>query len=243
MIKENEDAYGELVQAYYQGKDVVEIVERDDGYIDASAGPHAYFLNYSDWPQHFREAMNFVQGRVLDIGSGAGRISLHLQNKGYEVLATDNSPKALEVCRLRGIQNTKLCPITQLGKNLGKFDSIIMMGNNFGLFGNYKRAKWLLKRFYGMTTPTGRIIAESNDVYATEDPIHLNYHEGNCQRGRMSGQLRLRVRYRKFKTPWFDYLIVSKEEMRDIVQGTGWTISQFVDLDGPPYIAILDKDR
>lgn len=243
MIKENEDAYGELVSAYFQGKDVVEIVERDDGYIDASAGPRAYFQEHSEWPGHYKEAIEFVQGRVLDIGSGAGRISLHLQNKGHEVLATDNSPKALEVCRLRGIQNTKLCPITQLGKDLGQFGTIVMMGNNFGLFGNYKRAKWLLKRFYRMTPPKGRIIAESNDVYATKDPLHLHYQEQNRQRGRMSGQLRLRVRYRRFKTPWFDYLIVSKEEMKEIVQGTGWTISQFIDSDGPTYIAVINKDR
>ena len=94
MLKENEDAYGELVQAFFRGEDVVEIVERDDGFIEASTGPHAYFLEYDKWPQHYKEAMNFVQGRVLDVGSGAGRISLHLQNLGHEVLATDNSPKA-----------------------------------------------------------------------------------------------------------------------------------------------------
>ena len=243
MLKEHEDAYGELVQAYFRGEDIVEIVERDDGFIAASAGPHAYFLEYEDWPQHYKEAMSHVKGRVLDVGSGAGRISLHLQNQGHEVLATDNSPKALDICRKRGIQHTELCPVTQLGGHLGIFDSIVMMGNNFGLFGNNKRAKWLLKRFYGMTTPQGRIIAESNDVYATEDPAHLNYHERNRQRGRMAGQLRLRVRYKHFKTPWFDYLIVSKEEMTDIVQGTGWVITQFIDSERPAYIAVLEKNK
>jgi SAM-dependent methyltransferase len=241
MLIENEDAYGELVSAYLHGKEVVEIVERDDGYIDVSVGPKAYFLEFEDWPPHYQEAMKFVRGRVLDVGSGAGRISLYLQNQGHEVLATDNSPKALEICRLRGIQNTELCPITQLGTRLGTFDTIVMMGNNFGLFGNPKRAKWLLKRFYSMTSSRGKIIAESNDVYATEDPLHLAYHERNRRRNRMPGQLRLRVRYRNFKTPWFDYLIVNKEEMQEIIQGTGWEIRQFIDSDGPMYIAIIEK--
>jgi cyclopropane fatty-acyl-phospholipid synthase-like methyltransferase len=242
MFTDQQDAFGELVSAYYNGKDVIEIVERDDGLIGTSAGPHAYFLEYDQWPEHYKTAIQLVHGRVVDVGSGAGRISLFLQKQGYEVLATDNSPKALKVCQLRGVIKTALCPITQLNSRVGIFDSIVMFGNNFGLFGNFKRAKWLLKRFHRMTSAQGRIIAESNDVYATDDPIHLAYHQRNRQRGRMAGQLRLRVRYQNLKTPWFDYLIVSQSEMKEIIQGTGWVIRQFINSEGPQYIAIIDKE-
>ena len=242
MFRDREDAYGELVTAYYNGGEAVEIVERDDGFITTSAGPHAYFMEYDQWPDHYKEAIKLVRGRVLDIGSGVGRIALHLQNQGHDVLATDNSPKALQVCQLRGIIKTELCPITRLSSHLGIFDTIMMMGNNFGLFGSFKRARWLLKRFYRMTSNQARIIAESNDVYATDDPNHLSYHEWNRQRGRMAGQLRLRIRFQKFKTPWFDYLIVSQDEMREILQGTGWTIRQFIQSEGPIYIAVLEKE-
>jgi cyclopropane fatty-acyl-phospholipid synthase-like methyltransferase len=241
MFTDQQDAFGELVSAYYNGKDVIEIVERDDGLISTTAGPQAYFWEYEKWPDHYKEAIQMVGGRVLDIGSGAGRISLFLQKEGYEVLATDNSPKALQVCQLRGVSKTALCPITQLSNRLGIFDSIVMLGNNFGLFGNFKRARWLLKRFHHMTSSQGCIIAESNDVYATDDPIHLAYHQRNRQRGRMAGQLRLRIRYQNFKTPWFDYLIVSQGEMKEIIQGTGWVIRQFINSEGPQYIAIIDK--
>ena len=243
MFTDQQDAYGELVSAYYRGEDVIEIVERDDGLINTGNGPRSYFLEYEEWPPHYKAAMDFVQGRVLDVGSGAGRIALHLQNQGHEVLATDNSPKALEVCRLRGVRETLQCPVTQLSRRrAGVFDTIVMLGNNFGLFGNYKRAKWLLRRFHRMTTLNACIIAESNDVYATKAPIHLAYQERNRQRGRMSGQLRLRVRYLNFRTPWFDYLIVSKEEMETIIQRTGWQVAQYINAeDTPMYIAIIEK--
>ena len=49
--------------------------------------------------------------------------------------------------------------------------------------------------------------------YNTEDPDHLGYHERNRRRARMAGQIRMRVRHRKLKTPWFDYLMVSHEEL------------------------------
>ncbi len=44
----------------------------------------------------------------------------------------------------------------------------------------------------------------------------------------MGGQVRIRVRYEKYVTPWFDYLLVSREEMSDILKGTGWKIERFL---------------
>jgi hypothetical protein len=60
----------------------------------------------------------------------------------------------------------------------------------------------------------GRIMAASNDPGLTDDPTHLAYQERNRRRGRMPGQLRLRVRYRDLSDPWFDYLIVHRTKWR-----------------------------
>ena len=67
-----------------------------------------------------------------------------------------------------------------------------------------------------MTSEDARVIAWSTDPYQTTEPLHLQYHRLNRRRGRMSGQLRIRMRYQKYATPWFDYLLVSTEEMQDI---------------------------
>jgi ATP-dependent phosphoenolpyruvate carboxykinase len=117
-----------------------------------------------------------------------------------------------------------------------------MLGNNFGLLGNPRRARWLLRRFKGMTTPQALIIAESNDIYQTDDPEHLAYHQLNRDRGRMAGQIRLRVRTGKYASPWFDYLMVSQEEMQEILEGTGWEVERFIPQEGKPtYVAIIRK--
>jgi 2-polyprenyl-3-methyl-5-hydroxy-6-metoxy-1,4-benzoquinol methylase len=55
--------------------------------------------------------MKSVKGRVLDIGVGAGRHSLYLQEKGFNVLGIDVSPLILEVCRKRGLKKSKLMQI------------------------------------------------------------------------------------------------------------------------------------
>ena len=243
MLTDNQDAYGHLLSDYHNGRENVEIVEREDGFIDTSRlGPLNYFAEYADWGEHQKLAIADATGRVLDIGCGAGRHCLYLQEQGHDVLGTDISPLAIQTCQSRGLKNALIIPITQLSSKIGTFDTILMMGHNFGLVGNYKRAKWLLRRFAAMTTDTSKIIAETMDPYQTTEPVHLAYHQFNRDRGRMSGQLRLRIRYRQYTTPWFDYLFVSKTEIEDLLDGTTWRVERYIDaVNTPTYVAILSK--
>ncbi|MEM5878986.1 MAG: methyltransferase domain-containing protein [Candidatus Aenigmatarchaeota archaeon] len=145
-MKPEKDAYGQEIWAYFKGKESFEIVERDDGYFDVSSGAKSYFSEYKNWPAHEKKVMKFVKGKVLDVGCGAGRHTIYLQKKGFDVVGIDNSPLAIKICRLRGLKKAKIMSITEVGKfKPNFFDTRIMMGNNFGLFGSFKRAKFLLK--------------------------------------------------------------------------------------------------
>ena len=243
MIKPDQDAYGQELLAFMRGEEVHEIVEREDRFISSlPRGPANYFSEFPDWPKIEQEAIQYAQGRVLDVGCGAGRVCLYLQEKGVEVLGIDNSPLAIEVCRRRGVEKLSLTPLSKVSFKLGSFDTIVMFGNNFGLFESFTKARHRLRKFIKLTSPEARILAETNDIYRTEDPDHLAYHAFNRQRGRMAGQIRLRVRYHKTIGRWFDYLMVSKDEMQEIVEATGWQIERFIDPpEAPLYIAILKK--
>ena len=184
--------------------------------------------------------MRFVRGRVLDVGCGGGRVCLHLQQRGHAVVGIDNSPGAIEVCRMRGVKDARLVSIDDVDESLGVFDTIVMLGNNFGLFASEAKAGRLLRRFHRLTGPRGRILAETRDVYQTEDPVHLAYQQRNRERGRMSGQIRIRVRHRDLATPWFDYLMVSRDELRALAGPAGWTVARTLDSDDT-YVAVLEK--
>lgn len=239
----NKDAYGQEVWAFFQGKKSYEIVERDDGYIDFSGGAPAYFAEFKDWPKIQKQAIRFAKGKVLDVGAGAGRVSLYLQKKKLDVVAIDNSPLAIKVCKKRGVKRAKVLPIEKTGTfKLNTFDTIIMFGNNFGLFGSFKKAKLLLKKFHKITSPSALIITENVDPYKTEDPVHLSYHKFNKKRGRMPGQLRIRIRFRNYVGNWFDYLLVSKNEMRKILKDTGWKVKEIIDSESYMYSAIIEKE-
>jgi hypothetical protein len=56
----------------------------------------------------------------------------------------------------------------------------------------------------------------------------------------MSGQIRIRVRYRDHATPWFDYLMVSQEELEELLDGTGWRLDRVLESDDT-YIAVIQK--
>ena len=239
-MKQEEDAYGAMMRAALEGRGTPEIVERDDGFFEASNFHETYMAPFRRWPAHNRRAMRFVRGRVLDVGCGAGRVCLHLQERGLDVVGIDISPGAVEVCRRRGVLDARVCRIEDVDATLGMFDTIVMLGNNFGLFASKTKARRILRRFHTLTTDRGRIVAETRDIYNTEDPDHLGYHERNRRRARMAGQIRMRVRHRKLKTPWFDYLMVSREELEQLLAGTGWHLARTLDADDI-YIAVIEK--
>jgi SAM-dependent methyltransferase len=241
-LRREQDAYGEMLRGVFDGADLHEIVERDDGFISASIfGPGLYLAPFRRWPAHHRQGMRHVRGRVLDVGAGGGRVALHLQERGHDVVAVDVSPGAIDVCRRRGIRDARVVAIEDVDESLGTFDTIVMYGNNFGLFASRTKAKRLLRRFARLTSERGRIIAETRDVSRGDDPAHVRYRKRNVARGRLPGQIRIRVRYRELATPWFDYLMVGTDELRDILDGTGWMLERTIDSDDT-YIAVIDKE-
>lgn len=239
-MKPNDDAFGHAFWDHYHRGQAVLVVERDDGYLDThDAG--AYFAPYDAWSPIQRDAMTYCSGRILDVGCGAGRHALYLQAHGHDVLGIDNSPLAIEVCRLRGVQRTDVRSVDALGYAAASFDTIVMLGNNFGLLGRVSQARRLLQERYALTSDAGRIVADTRNPYQTDDPDHLAYQARNRARGRMSGLITLRVRYRRYATPYIDLLMVSQDEMRTLLDGTGWALTDTREAERGSYLAIIEK--
>jgi len=242
MLKDHQDAFGHLFKDYLRGTADSYVIERDDGLI-RSDPIKGYFNTYRHWPANLRKAMRYIRGRVLDVGCGAGRHALYLQEKGHDVVGIDDSPLAIEVCKERGLKDARVISTTQIGTYLGTFDTVIMFGGNFGLVGSFEGARRLLKRLDRVTSQNGRIIATCRDPYQTDNPDFLEYHERNRKKGRMAGQIRLRIRHGRYATPWIDWLIVSRNEMQEILSETSWRVKRFIESGGDAYIAIIDKTK
>jgi len=234
-----QDAYGQILLAAHEGRPAQEIMERDDGLIYCG-DPSDYFAPFRRWPANERRAMRFVRGRVLDVGCAAGRVSLHLQARGHDVVAIDESPLAVEVARRRGVRDARPLALQEVGPGLGSFDTIVLMRNNFGLVGREGRAGRLLARLAGVTSEHGRIVTDSVDPDRLDDPVFRTYRPRGGGETRPHAQ-RLRVRFRDYATPWFFYLMFGPAEMERLVEGTAWRVLRFVDDGSPRFVAVLEK--
>lgn len=237
------DAFGIALLEWARGASTPEIIERDDGYMTTGAGPEVYLAPFKDWPVAERQSVRHMGGRVLDVGCGAGRVALHLQQRGVDVVGLDSSRLAVQAAKLRGVDDVWCATTDSLGASMAAFDSVVLFGNNFGIFGTSDRAHSTLQRWAKHTNPRTRLFIESTNAYSGGAPaFDRAYYQRNKARGDMPGQARFRYHYGHHVGSWFPWLFVSRRELRQIIKGTGWReVRVLGEALSEPYVAILEK--
>lgn len=214
-------------------------VEREDGLLEPF-DTAIYFTGRSILFETEPDVSRRAGERVLDVGAGAGRHALPVQQAGRQVVALDISPGATEVCRRRGIHETHTGTVFALADEEPEpFDTILLLGNNLGLLESADHAPAFLDALARLSRPGTEIIGTCRDPFDTDDPLHLQYHQLNRDRGRLPGQIRLRTRWSNVASPWFDYLLQPIAELEAIFDENGWELVDHQP--GHPYVAVLKR--
>jgi SAM-dependent methyltransferase len=125
------------------------------------------FRSFKDMPKLEQKALKLAQGKVLDVGCGAGSHSLYLQEKGLNVKAIDISEGAITVTKNRGVINTELKDILD---EVETFDTILLLMNGTGIFQELTQVSSYLMHLKSLLNSDGQILIDSSDIkYMFED--------------------------------------------------------------------------
>ena len=161
------DVFGEAILDYQLGKCKEDIITSTSISDDEPLKVSYLFRTFDDMPLLEQTALNMAKGTILDIGCGAGSHSLFLQEKGFEIKSIDISPKAIECCRQRGLQNVDVLNVLN---ETNSFDTLLLLMNGSGIFKSLEKTPEVLAHLKTLLNKKGQILVDSSDIkYMYED--------------------------------------------------------------------------
>lgn len=238
------DVFADALWQFYETGKADLWNERDDGYR-GNEDVAWYFTTPREFLSIEKRALKFARGtlRVLDVGCGAGRMSLYLQKRGLKVTAIDISPRIVELARARGVKDARVVDVSRrLPFRNGEFDTVILFGNNLGIVGSIPKFRRMLRELHRVTSQRGRIIATTR-IPSTTNPVHRSYLRRNLACGRAIGQIRLRQWLNGKHGEWFELLLLAPTDLMQIATKEKWELTHVFPLENfeTGYAVVLEK--
>ncbi|MDQ8144079.1 class I SAM-dependent methyltransferase [Chryseobacterium sp. CFS15] len=195
------------------------------------------FRDFEEMNKIEKKALKLSHGKVLDIGAGAGSHSLYLKNeRNLDITALDISPKAIQVCQLRGIQ--KAIAQNMLEFSGETFDTILLLMNGTGIFQSLKVIDIYLKKLHSLLNKNGQILIDSTDILymfdQDEDGGVLIPANGYY------GELDYIVHYKGESEDPIKWLYLDFNTLKNAAENNGFTIEKVLQ-DEDSYLAKLTK--
>ena len=125
--------------------------------------PEIFFRNYDDFSIMDERGCMEARGRILDVGAGAGAVSLFLQNAmEKEVVALDIAPHCVEIMQDLGVQDARAGDVYDVEDE--QFDTILLLMNGIGFTGTLSGLDRFLEHAKTLLRPQGQILFDSSDL-------------------------------------------------------------------------------
>ena len=131
-------------------------------FYDTIAEKYDFIFSLSDVQKNFFQ--KYVTGKkVLDVGAATGNLSKFLKKEGYEVNSIDINEKLIEQAREKNVdvKNLDMMRIDELGK----FDTIINVGNTLPHLNSKDEIFLFLKKAYSQLENNGKLIIQLINFY------------------------------------------------------------------------------
>jgi SAM-dependent methyltransferase len=206
------DVIGEAIADYYHGNSKHKLWIHNKYGKKEEMPVETYFRDAEEMTELELTAVEMCKGAVLDIGAGAGSISLLLQESGIDVTALEISPKATAIVKHRSVQKV-------LNEDIFTFDSraydtLLLLMNGIGLCGTIDKLRSFLRHAKTLMSRGGQLLFDSSDVA---------YLYKNKQRPEnYYGEIMYQYEYKKQRTEWFSWLYIDQELLSKIAAEEEW---------------------
>ncbi len=192
---------------------------QDSLYVESSLGdreemPVEIFFREADELTELEAlALARCQGSILDVGAGAGCLSLILQRHGHNVEALEVSRACVELMLYQGIANIYHDNFYEF--NAAQFDTLLVLMNGIGLAGTLPNVPVFLQQLKRLTNKGGQVLIDSSDIaYAYEGaPLPTAHYYG---------EVRYRYQYGKHTGAWFEWLYLDRVRFAQEARAAGW---------------------
>ncbi len=188
---------------YLHGEHGAEVIVRGEDGEEERVPAAVFFRGPADFSGLEEAALERCSGRVLDVGAGAGSHALVLQARGLEVVALDIAAEAVEVMRVRGVQDARCGDLFELTGE--RFDTLLLLMNGAGIGGTLEGLDRFLRFLPSVLTAEGQALMDSYDM--TELPPLVP--------GRYPGEMRFQLEYKDIRGADYDWLFVDMETLSD----------------------------
>lgn len=227
---------GEALYDYYHGQLAACITVRSNVEEDRQIPVGAFFREKNKFPYLEKKALKHCQGKVLDVGAGAGTHALYLQSKGLDVDALDISTKAVKVMQARGLKNAFAADIFSF-QSPSKYDTILLMMNGIGLAGTLDGLRKLLAHFKTLLKPNGQVVFDTTDINYVNESSKLKsslagYHTSYY------GTVYYQLSYKNENSEVYPWLYIDKDTLERIAIAEGYWLEIIASVDDQ-YVAKL----
>lgn len=235
--KNNTDIFGNAIKAFFEHGDKEDILVHSPDFDD-DVIPVAYlFRSYQEMPPLEKKALDLCEGRVLDVGCGAGSHSLYLQQeKKLQVTAIDTSNGAVEICRKRGISDSRNVAFEDLSGE--KYDTILLLMNGTGIVGKMNNLDAFFKKLKSLLQSQGQVLIDSSDLIYLFDTDEDGGVWIDAGRG-YYGELHYSLSYKGETSGGFDWLYLDFDSLSLAAAKNGFSCEMVREGEHYDYLARL----
>ncbi len=226
------DIHGKAIRDYYQKNTKGKLLLHNNYDTPEEMPVDVFFREEHELSTLEHLALIECKGKILDIGAGAGAHALILQERGFDIVALENSWGCVEVMQQSGVNKVAY---EDYKVHQGKYNTLLLLMNGLGICGKLTGVAKFLQQCKKLLLPDGQILVDSSDI------SYLYDEEGIPKPDGFPGEIQYRYEYNGEVGDWFDWLYVDQQTLHKEVKKAGMQLEILMTDESDQYLACITQ--